>query len=250
MRVLLLGGTTEGAALARALADDARLSATLSLAGVTRSPRPQPLPTRIGGFGGIDGLAAYLRDERIDALLDATHPFAAQMTRHAAAAAGATATPLLRLDRPAWRAETGDDWQEIAGMPALVESLGETPKRVFLTIGRKELAPFQAAPWHHYVIRSVDPPPLELLPPDVTLITATGPFALEDELALLRDHRIELLATKNSGGMATEAKLEAARRLGLPMRLLARPARPEGLAVAGDVAGALAWLHGLAERGA
>ncbi|WP_419900040.1 cobalt-precorrin-6A reductase [Roseomonas sp. USHLN139] len=250
MRVLLLGGTTEGAALARALAGDARFQATLSLAGVTRSPRPQPLPTRIGGFGGVEGLVRYLHEAGIEALLDATHPFAAQMTRHAAAAAQATATPLLRLDRPAWCAQPGDDWREYADMPALVESLGETPKRIFLTIGRKELAPFRAAPWHHYVIRSVDPPPPELLPPDATLVTATGPFALDDELALLRDHRIDLLATKNSGGAATAAKLEAARRLGLPLRLLARPARPAGLAVVGDVAGALAWLHGLAERGA
>ncbi|WP_159999188.1 cobalt-precorrin-6A reductase [Roseomonas sp. 18066] len=248
MRVLLLGGTTEGAALARALADDARFQATLSLAGVTRAPRPQPLPTRIGGFGGVEGLAAYLRDERIEALLDATHPFAAQMTRNAAAAAGGL--PLLRLDRPAWRAQPGDDWHEFPDMPALVESLGETPRRIFLTIGRKELAPFQAAPWHHYVVRSVDPPPPGLLPPHATLITATGPFALDDELALLRGHRIALVATKNSGGAATEAKLQAARRLGLPMRLLARPLPPPGLAVVHDVAAALAWLHDLAERGA
>jgi precorrin-6A/cobalt-precorrin-6A reductase len=250
MRVLLLGGTTEGAALARALAGDARIRATLSLAGVTRAPRPQPLPTRIGGFGGAEGLADYLREERVAALLDATHPFAAQITRNAAAAAALTGIPLLRLDRPAWLPQPGDDWREFAGMPALAEALGRTPRRILLTVGRKELAPFQAAPWHHYVIRSVDPPPPALLPPGATVITATGPFALADELALLREHRVDLLATKNSGGTATAAKLQAARRLGLPLRLLARPAPPQGLAVVGDVAQALAWLHGLAERGA
>lgn len=250
MRVLLLGGTSESTALAQALAGDGRFEATLSLAGVTRAPRPQPLPTRRGGFGGVAGLVAYLREARIAALLDATHPFAAQMTRHAAAAAAATGVPLLRLDRPAWQPQPGDDWREYPDMPALVQGLGATPRRVFLTIGQKELAPFRAAPWHDYLIRSVDPPDPAVLPPRATCLTATGPFALQDELALLRGHGIEVVAAKNSGGAATAAKLQAARSLGLPLRLLARPPVPPGLGRVADVAAALAWLHGLAERGA
>jgi len=250
MRVLLLGGTTEGTALARALAGDAHFQATLSLAGVTRAPRPQPLPTRIGGFGGVAGLMGYLRAERIGAVVDATHPFAAQMTRNAAEAAARCGVPLLRVDRSAWMPEAGDDWAEFPDMPALAAGLGERPRRVLLTVGQKELAPFRAAAWHHYVIRSVDPPDPAALPPEAEVLTATGPFALEDERALLRRHGIEVLVTKNSGGAAVVAKLVAARERGIPVRLLARPPAPEGLARVPDVAGALGWLHGLlAERG-
>ncbi|MDJ0388978.1 cobalt-precorrin-6A reductase [Roseomonas sp. E05] len=250
MRVLLLGGTTEGAALARALAGNSRVRARLSLAGATRAPRPQPLPTRIGGFGGVAGLVEYLRAECIGAVVDATHPFAAQMTRHAAEAAGRCGLPLLRVDRPAWLPQPGDNWAEFPDMTSLAAALGAAPRRVLLTVGQKELAPFRAAPWHHYVIRSVDPPAADVLPPDAEVLTATGPFALEDERALLRRHRIGLLVTKNSGGAATAAKLTAAREMGLPVRLLARPPAPEGLARVPDVAGALGWLHALlAERG-
>ncbi|MXP64148.1 cobalt-precorrin-6A reductase [Roseomonas sp. M0104] len=250
MRVLVLGGTTEGAALARALAGHAQLDATLSLAGVTRAPRPQPLPTRIGGFGGVAGLVEYLRAERIGAVVDATHPFAARMTRHAAEAAARCGVPLLRVDRPAWAPQPGDDWAEFPDMAALMAALGEAPRRVLLTVGQKELAPFRAAPWHHYVIRSVDPPDPASLPPGAEVLTATGPFALEEERTLLRRHGVEVLVSKNSGGAAVAAKLVAARERGIPVRLLARPPAPEGLARVPDVAGALHWLHGLlAERG-
>ncbi|HWL79798.1 MAG TPA: cobalt-precorrin-6A reductase [Roseomonas sp.] len=250
MRVLLLGGTTEGAALGRALVGDARFQATLSLAGATRAPRPQPLPTRIGGFGGVAGLVEYLQVKHIGAMVDATHPFAAQMTRNAAEAAARCGIPLLRVDRPAWAPQPGDDWAEFPDMVALAAALGERPRRVLLTVGQKELAPFRAAPWHHYVIRSVDPPDPDALPPEAEVLMATGPFALEEERALLRRHGIEVLVTKNSGGVAVAAKLAAARERGIPVRLLARPPAPEGLVRVPDVAGALRWLHGLlAERG-
>ncbi|KAA2211837.1 cobalt-precorrin-6A reductase [Pseudoroseomonas oryzae] len=249
MRVLLLGGTTEGSALARALGGDARFQATLSLAGATSTPRAQPLPTRIGGFGGVAGLAAYLRAERVDALVDATHPFAAQMTRNAAAAAALAGTRLLRLDRSPWPVQPGD--REVDSMADAAAALGKAPRRVFLAVGRKELPPFRdMAPQHHYLIRSVDPPPPELLPPGAIVLSATGPFGLEAERALLRAHRIEALVAKNSGGAATGAKLDAARESGAAVILLRRPPPLAGLRTVPDVAAALGWLHALAaERG-
>jgi precorrin-6A/cobalt-precorrin-6A reductase len=242
MNLLILGGTTEATALARALAGDARFSATLSLAGVTRWPAAQPIPIRVGGFGGVAGLAQYLREHRIGALLDATHPFATQMTANAIAAARQTDTPLLVVLRPAWQPTTGDHWTMVESMDAAAATLGTQPRRVLLTVGRKDLAPFRAAPWHHYVLRSVDPPPAEALPPHVTVIAARGPFALADEEHLLRDERIEIVVTKNSGGSATAAKLTAARNLGLPVVMLGRPPLPQTDTV-GSVGEVLAWLE-------
>ncbi|MBI0435308.1 cobalt-precorrin-6A reductase [Roseomonas sp. KE0001] len=253
LRLLILGGTTEASDLARAVAGDARFAPLLSLAGVTRRPLPQPVPLRIGGFGGAAGLAEFLRAEGIGALVDATHPFAAAMTRQALAAAAETGTPLLRLERPPWRPVPGDDWREHATPEALAAALGPAPRRVFLTVGRKDLAAFRAAPWHDYLIRSVDPPPAEALPPRARVIVDTGPFAPEAELALLREARIEVLVAKNSGGTAVAAKLAAARALGLPVHLLARPAAPPGLGAVAEAGAALDWLarrHAGTERGA
>ncbi|MCI0757064.1 cobalt-precorrin-6A reductase [Roseomonas vastitatis] len=249
MRVLLLAGTTEGAVLARALAEDARFDATLSLAGATRNPRPLPLPTRIGGFGGAAGLADHLRMARVAALLDATHPFAQQITRNAAEAAALAGVPLLRINRPEWPVQPGD--RVVASMAEAAAALGKAPRRVFLTIGRKDLLPFRdGAPQHHYLVRAVDPPPAEWLPPRATVLAATGPFAPEAERALLAAHRIEALVSKNSGGTATAAKLAAAREIGAAVILLARPAPPPGLHTVPDAATALRWLHArLAERG-
>jgi precorrin-6A/cobalt-precorrin-6A reductase len=239
LRVLILGGTTEATALARLLEGDARFDATVSLAGVTRAPVLPRLPVRIGGFGGVAGLVAYLREQAVAALVDATHPFAAQMTRHAVAAAAEAGVALLRIDRPAWTAGPGDRWTEVEDMAAAAHALGAAPRRVLLTIGQKDLAPFVAAGWHDYVIRSVDPP--RDLPARATLITARGPFALADELALLRAHRIEVMVTKNSGGAATAAKLEAARSLAIPVIVTQRPPVPEMARVA-EAGAALAWL--------
>jgi precorrin-6A/cobalt-precorrin-6A reductase len=244
MRVLVLGGSSEASALARLLADDRRFQATLSLAGATREPAPAPIPQRVGGFGGVMGLVAYLRAQHIDALIDATHPFARQMSTNAVAAAERTGAALLQLLRPPWIPVAGDRWIEVEDTHAAAEALGEEPQRVFLTIGRKDLAPFLAHPQHHYMIRTVDPPPDDLLPRDSEVITARGPFALADEQRLLAEHRIEILVTKNSGGSATAAKLQAARERGLPVVIVQRPELPLAER-APDPAAALAWLEAL-----
>jgi precorrin-6A/cobalt-precorrin-6A reductase len=241
MRVLILGGTSEATALARALADDPRFQATLSLAGRTRAPVPPPIPWRIGGFGGVDGLIAYLRAERIDALVDATHPFAEQITRHAEAAAGPTGVPLLVICRPPWQPSPGDHWTIVPDMPAAAKALGRTPRRVFLTIGQKDLSTFAAAPWHHYLIRSIDPPNPAALPTQAEVIAARGPFQEAAERQLLAQHRIDIIVTKNSGGTATAGKLVAARALGLPVVMVARPA-PPAIATVAEAPAAMDWL--------
>ena len=248
MNVLILGGSTEASALARALAGDARFRPVLSLAGRTRSPALPAVPGRRGGFGGVAGLADYLREHRMAALVDATHPFAARMHAHAAAAASAAGVPRLAILRPAWRPGPGDRWTEAASMEAAAAALGRVPRRVFLTVGQQELTPFRAAPWHDYLIRSVEPPDPAALPPRARCIAARGPFAAEDERRLLDVERIEVVVSKNSGGRATEAKLLAARDLALPVVLVARPPPPEPPVVP-DAEAALAWLHQAALRG-
>jgi precorrin-6A/cobalt-precorrin-6A reductase len=240
LRLLVLGGSSEATALARALAGDTRFDATISLAGRTRNPAPLPLPTRIGGFGGASGLAHFLATQKIALLIDATHPFAAQISRNAAEAARAVRIPHLAIRRPEWRAQPGDHWIAVPDLPSAAAALGAAPRRVFLTIGQKDLAPFAAAPQHRYLIRAVDTPPDELLPPQATVITARGPFHEPDEIALLRTHEIECLVTKNSGGSATAAKLAAARALSLPVIMVAR-AEAATNTVPG-LADALAWL--------
>ena len=247
MRVLILGGSSEASALARALAGDARFAATLSLAGRTRAPMLPPVPARIGGFGGVAGLALWLREQGTEAVVNATHPFAARMAANAVAACAETATPLLHVLRPEWRAQPGDDWRVAADMASAAGLLGGVPRRVLLTVGRQDLAPFAAAPQHHYVIRSVDAPPDIALPPRAAVISARGPFAEAEERALLRAHAIDILVTKNAGGGATAAKLAAARALGVPVVMVARPPAAPGETVA-DVAAALAWLDGVRAR--
>ena len=241
LRVLILGGTTEASALARALAGDGRFDATVSLAGRTKAPVLPRLPSRVGGFGGVAGLVNYLRAERVAAVVDATHPFAAQMTRHAVAACSEVEVALLRLDRPQWQPGPDDRWTMVDDMAAAARALGEVPRRVWLTIGQKDLAPFKAAPWHRYLIRSVDAPAEEALPPGAEVITARGPFDEAAETVLLRDWNIEVLVTKNSGGEATRAKLAAARGLGIEVIMLRRPPAPV-VETVGDVDAALAWL--------
>ena len=251
MRVLILGGTTEASAIARALAGDARFQPVLSLAGRTRAPVPPPVPWRTGGFGGVAGLAAYLQTEGMQALINATHPFAARISRNAAEAASAAAIPHLAVLRPAWTAQPGDCWTMVPGMAAAVDALGTQPRRVLLTVGQQELAPFAAAPWHDYLIRSVEPPPPALLPPGARSFTARGPFSEDDERRLLQDERIQAIVTKNSGGAATAAKLAAARALNLEVIMVARPPAPSGTVPGADAV--LAWLHQLAagcDRGA
>ena len=241
MNVLILGGTTEASAIARDLAGDARFRPVLSLAGRTRAPVPPPVPWRSGGFGGVAGLAAYLSEHAVDALLDATHPFAARISRNATAAAALAGVPLLAVLRPAWAAVPGDRWTAVPGMAAAAAALGPAPRRVLLTIGQQELAPFAAAPWHDYLVRSVDPPEAGLLPPGARTLAARGPFREADELRLLAAERIEVIVTKNSGGTATAGKLAAARALGVDVVMVERPASMAGTVP--DAAAALAWLH-------
>lgn len=229
LKVLLLGGTFEARQLAKRLAERRDIATTLSLAGRTAEPLAQPVPMRSGGFGGIEGLVHYLRQERIDALVDATHPYAAQMSRHAAAATRMAGVPFLCLHRPAWQAKAGDHWHVVDNVVEAVTALGKEARRVFVTLGRQEIGPFAAAPWHHYLIRSVDAVGLAL--PHVTYILDRGPFAEADERALLEQHRIEVIVAKNSGGTATYGKIAAARALGLEVVMLDRPALPEGEAV-------------------
>lgn len=237
----MLGGTSEARALAEALEGRTNLVLSLSLAGRTRNPLALPAPTRIGGFGGAEGLAAHLASERIDALIDATHPFAAAMSWNAARAAEIARVPLLALARPAWQPRAGDDWREAPDLPAALALIGPAPRRVFVALGRNEVRALEAAPQHHYVLRSVDPiePPLAV--PQADYVLDRGPFAVERETAVFTAHGIELILAKNSGGEASAAKLDAARALGLPVILLSRPERPAVDSV-GSVAEALEWI--------
>jgi precorrin-6A/cobalt-precorrin-6A reductase len=243
-RILILGGTTEARALAGRLAGRADLAVTLSLAGRTAHPVAQPVPVRSGGFGGAEGLSNYLVKERIDALIDATHPYAAIMAANAAQAAGLSGVPFLALRRPPWSAVAGDRWSEVADARAAMQALGEAPRRVFLALGRNDIAPFVQAPQHHYLVRSVDPvePPLGV--PHASYVIGRGPFREADDQALLTAHRIETVVCKNSGGEATYGKIAAARALGLDVIMLRRPALPE-VPVAETIADVLAWIdHG------
>jgi precorrin-6A/cobalt-precorrin-6A reductase len=241
MRILILGGTAEARTLAAALADRRAFAVTLSLAGRTAQPAPQPVPVRTGGFGGPEGLTRYLRDQRIDALIDATHPYAAVISANAAQAATAAAVPLLALRRPPWPKTEGDHWIEVESIADAVAALGSAPRRVFLALGRKELQPFTAAPQHAYLIRSVDPvdPPLGV--PHAAYIVARGPFSEAEDRALLERHYIEMIVAKNSGGAPTYGKIAAARALGLPVVMLTRPALPDVPSVA-TVDEVLTWL--------
>jgi precorrin-6A/cobalt-precorrin-6A reductase len=240
-RVLILGGTAEARQLAERLARRSELRVTLSLAGRTASPAPQPVPVRSGGFGGAAGLADYLVMERIDALIDATHPYAAIISANAAAAAHKTKVPFVALRRPPWIATDGDRWIEVRGVREAVQALGPTPRRVFVALGRNELAPFQDATAHHYLIRSVDPvdPPLRL--PHVSYVTGRGPFGEADDRALMEAHRIDTIIAKNSGGAATYGKIAAARALGIDVIILRRPSTLDGPAVP-TVDDAIVWL--------
>jgi precorrin-6A/cobalt-precorrin-6A reductase len=239
-RVLILGGTSEGRQLAERLAPDSSFSALLSFAGRTQNLQRPNVEHRVGGFGGSEGLAAFLRDGRYDALVDATHPFAARMKQHATRAAELTGIPLLRLESPPWAKVAGDNWIEVADMAAAALALGERPRRVFLGIGRLELAAFQAAPQHDYVIRAVDDFRCQL--PRARVLAARGPFELAPELALLEREHIEVVVSKNAGIAGTYAKVQAARVLGLPVVMVARPPKPAA-ATLESCEQALAWLR-------
>ena len=225
--MLIIGGSTEASALVAALAHRPDLDAVLSLAGRTATPIAQPIETRIGGFGGVDGFVDYIERARIGMIVDATHPFAARMSENARFAAERAAVKLIRLTRGAWEPGAGDRWREVPDMDAAVAALGEAPRRVFLTVGRLQLAAFVAAPRHFYLVRTIEPVPPGHGLREAIFIQARGPFSVDDEEALMRRHAIDILVTKNSGGRASAAKIEAARRLHLPV-VLVRPPRESG----------------------
>ncbi|MFC5212720.1 cobalt-precorrin-6A reductase [Streptomyces coerulescens] len=239
--ILILGGTTEARALAAVLAARPGVRVTTSLAGRVSRPGAIEGEVRIGGFGGAEGLADWLRAEHVDFLVDATHPFAESITANAVRAAGSAAVPTVVLRRPGWHPGPGDRWHDAASLDeaaALLPSLGH---RVFLTTGRLGLAAFAHLRDLHFVVRSVEPP-APPLPPHTEVLLARGPFTPADESALLREHRIDVLVTKDSGGDATSAKLTAARSLALPVVVVRRPALPGGVETVPDVTGVLERL--------
>ncbi|MFC5667146.1 cobalt-precorrin-6A reductase [Kitasatospora misakiensis] len=241
--LLILGGTTEARALAAALADassSAGARVTSSLAGRVAEPRLPAGEVRIGGFGGPEGLADWLRAERVDAVVDATHPFAAVMSRNAAEAARATGVPLLALRRPGWAPVAGDRWHPVPSLAAAAELLPSLGRRILLTTGRQGIGAFAHLDGLHFVARSVDPPEPPV-PASLDVLLDRGPFTLDAERAVLREHRIEVVVTKDSGGAATAPKLTAARELGLPVVIVERPPLPAGVPVARTVEAALAW---------
>ena len=246
MRVLILGGTTEAMQLAHLLCDTPAVDPVFSFAGRTKNPVMPPIACRIGGFGGVAGLIDYLRNERIEALVDATHPFAAQISANAAQACAALNTPICALTRAPWLAGPGDHWTEVVNNDAAVEALGENPARVFLTIGRLHLEPFGRAPHHHYLIRSIDDPgPLSALP-HYKLILARPDFTVADEIELMREEKIEILVTKNSGATSTYPKLAAARALGLRVVMIQRP-KPASILTLNKPAAVIEWLNSLSK---
>jgi len=228
MRVLILGGTAEATQLCELVAASKKVPAIFSLAGRTANPAPQPVPVRIGGFGGAEGLANYLREQRIDVLIDASHPFAERISANATAAAGLAKVSLVVLTRAPWAQVEGDRWTEVDDLDAAALALGEEQRRVLLTSGRLGLAAFESAPQHDYLIRTIDPPEAMSLP-HARIILDRGPFSESAERMLMSDEKIEVLVTKNSGGAATYGKIAAARSLGLPVIMVRPPARPEGL---------------------
>ena len=238
-RVLLLGGTTEASDLARLLAG-AGIDAVFSYAGRTAAPVTQPLPMRIGGFGGASGLADWLQGAGISHVIDATHPFAARMSHNAHAACTELGLPLLALQRPAWQPGPGDDWQPVPDIAGAVAALPDRPARVFLAIGKQNLDPFARLP-HDWLLRLVDAPDSPPLP-RAQVVIARGPFTADGDRSLMAAHRITHLVAKNSGGAGASAKLQAARDLGVRVVMIDRPALPDRATVA-TPAEALDWLH-------
>lgn len=238
--VLLLGGTTEASALARLLAARG-IPAVLSYAGRTRSPLAQPVPVRVGGFGGVAGLASYLREHRVTHLVDATHPFAATMSAHAVEAAHIAGIPLIALTRPAWVGGADDAWRHVDSIAAAVAALAGPQRRIMLALGRMHVGAFAAQPHHHYLLRFVDEPTERPPLPHHGLVIDRGPFTVEGDMRLLRDHSIDLVVSKNAGGTGAEAKLIAARNLRLPVLMIDRPAIT-GRTEAYSPEDVLAWL--------
>jgi len=241
MGVLILGGTGEGRALARALVEAGGGRVVSSLAGRVSEPALPVGEVRVGGFGGPEGLAAWLAENDVAVVVDATHPFAARISASAVLACEWNATPLLVLRRPGWREGPGDDWRRVPGVPAAAAALRDLPGTVLLTTGRGGLAHFADLP-HRFVIRTVDPPEPPL-PADHEVLLARGPYDLASERTLFEAYGVRVLVTKDSGGDLTAAKLAVARERGVPVIVVDRPPYPtDSVPVVSDVGSAVAWL--------
>lgn len=240
MRVLLLGGTAEARALAKAL--HPRVDVISSLAGRVPDPALPVGPVRVGGFGGVDGLRRWLRDERVHAVVDATHPFAATMTAHAAQACGELGLPHVVLARPAW--DPGNAMVVGSDAQAAEAVARQGYSRIFLTTGRSGVAAFAGSDaW--FLIRAVTEPDQALMPRHHHVVLSRGPYCYDGELALLREHRVDALVTKNSGGDMTRAKLDAAAALDIPVVMVARPPLPAGVQAVATVDEAATWVAAL-----
>ncbi|PXX59313.1 precorrin-6A/cobalt-precorrin-6A reductase [Nocardia tenerifensis] len=237
-----MGGTREARELAHLASGERGVDIVSSLAGRVRDPLLPDGAVRVGGFGGVDGLREWLGSNGIDAVVDATHPFAGRISANAAAAAAQLHLPLVHLRRPGWSARPGDRWIRVPDLAAAAEAVGELGDRVFLTIGRQGVGAFAGLHDRWFLIRAIDPPE-GALPPRHELLLARGPFTVDEEARLLVDRRIDVLVTKDSGGDQTEAKLIAARAAGLAVVVIDRPPLPEGGAVVEDVAQVLDWLR-------
>ncbi|ARV62001.1 cobalt-precorrin-6A reductase [Nostocales cyanobacterium HT-58-2] len=240
-RLLILGGTSDAAELADQASAMPEVEVITSLAGRTRQPITPAGILRVGGFGGEAGLVEYLREAKIDILIDATHPFAAQISFHAVRAATTCKIPHLMFIRPVWERLPGDQWVEVESVEAAAAVLPELAKRVFLTIGRQQLAPFASLEDIWFLMRLIELPAPDALVPSGVILCDRGPFALENERKLLIEHQIDTIVSKNSGGDATYAKIIAARELGIKVVIVKRPATPPGEKVS-DVESAVAWL--------
>ncbi|GAA3370662.1 cobalt-precorrin-6A reductase [Streptomyces sannanensis] len=238
--VLILGGTTEGRRLAELLHGQVRV--TSSLAGRVAQPRLPAGEVRVGGFGGAEGLARWLREHQVDAFIDATHPFAGTISFNAAWAAASAHVPLLALRRPGWVPGAGDDWRPVGSLAEAAEVLPGLGRRVFLTTGRMELAAFAHLDELWFLVRSVDAPEAPC-PARTEVLLDRGPFTLEGERELLRRHGVDVVVTKDSGGAATAPKLTAAREAGIPVVVVRRPPAPEGVPVAATPEEAAAWVR-------
>lgn len=239
--LLILAGTTEATGFANAAAE-AGLSGTVSFAGRVDRPKRQPLPQRIGGFGGVDGLVEYLRAEKITHVIDATHPFAAQMSGNAVNACVKADVPLIALTRKPWTAQDGDCWAHVPDIAGAVDALDQPARRVMLAVGRMHLAEFAPNPQHFFLLRLVDPPKDPPPFPDHHVLVSRGPFTEADDLALMQAHRIDLVVSKNAGGTGAYAKIAAARALGLPVIMIDRPSLPDRQE-AHSVAEVMDWLR-------
>ncbi|MEB3151719.1 MAG: cobalt-precorrin-6A reductase [Sphaerospermopsis sp.] len=241
LRVLILGGTGDAAELTARINNITGIEAIASLAGRTREPITPIGNVRVGGFGGVTGLVEYLKHQKIDVLIDATHPFANHISWNAAAAATQMGIPRLLVNRPPWEKQPGDLWIEVENNTEAAAALENQAQRVFLTIGRQEISAFSHLQEMWFLMRMIDPPNADVVIPPGLMLFDRGPFTLEDEREILTKYNIDTIVSKNSGGNATYPKIIAAREMGIKVVMVKRPPVPPGEQVA-DVESAVKWL--------